>query len=278
MSHALERAVATHYCRPKLMDAIEAGLQELDIGPSHLRPIDLAPVDEFHTAGRLATLKALNLFPVKDAMHVLDAGAGLGGTARVLAKERGCRVTGLDLCRDYVDAARKLTERMGLAEQCQFEHGSVLDMPFEDASFDAALSFHVAMNIADRQRFYAELARTTRAGAPLCIFDVMKGPTDGMLYPVPWAETDATSFLKDRDVTVALLAEAGFDIIAEENLRDLAVSYFREARRNAAGTNAPPPLGLHLLTGANSPVKFANYLEGLENYQIEPIILVAHRR
>lgn len=278
MSHTLEHAVAKHYCRPKLIDAIEAGLQELQLGASQLQPSDLAPVDEFHTAGRLATLKALNLFPVKNAMHVLDAGSGLGGTARVLAKERGCKVTGLDLCGDYVDAARKLTERMGLAEQCQFEHGSVLDMPFEDASFDAALSFHVAMNIADRPRFYAELARTTRAGASLCIFDVMKGPTDGMLYPVPWAETEATSFLKDRDVTVALLADAGFDIVAEENLRDFAISYFREVQRNAASADTPPPLGLHLLTGANSSVKFANYLEGLENHQIEPIILAARRR
>jgi MPBQ/MSBQ methyltransferase len=278
MSHALERIVAKHYSRPKLMDAIEAGLRELEIGASQLHPIDLAPVDEFHTAGRLATLKALNLFPVKDTMHVLDAGAGLGGTARMLAEERGCRVTGLDICGDYVDTARMLTERMNLAERCQFQHGSVLDMPFKDASFDAALSFHVAMNIADRPRFYAELARTMRSGAPLCIFDVMKGPTDGMLYPVPWAETDATSFLENRDVTIALLADAGFDIIAEDNIRDFAISYFRDARRNAAGSETPPPLGLHLLTGANSSMKFANYLECLESHQIEPIILVACRR
>lgn len=260
------------------MGAIEAGLRKPDGDTAQLHPLDLAPVDEFHTAGRLATLKALDLFPVKAGMHVLDAGAGLGGTARVLAMECGCRVTGIDVCDDYIDTARRLTERMGLAEQCRFELGSVLDLPLDDASFDAALSFHVAMNVADRPRFYAELSRTLRSGAPLCIFDVMKGPTHGMLYPVPWAETDATSFLKSRDTTVALLDDAGFDLVAEENLREFAISYFRDARRNSAGSTAPPPLGLHLLTGANSGEKFANYLKALEAHQIEPVILVARRR
>lgn len=278
MRRDLERAVSAHYSRPGLKDAIEAGLRKQGIDLAQLHPADLAPVDEFHTAGRLATLKALDLFPVERDMHVLDAGSGLGGTARALATERGCRITGIDVCQDYVTTARWLTERMGLAEQCQFELGSVLAMPFEDASFDAALSFHVAMNIDDRPRFYAELARTLRFGAPLCIYDVMKGPTDGMLFPVPWAETEQTSFLKSRDTTVALLADAGFDLVAEEDLREFAISFFRELNRKAASSAIPPPLGLHLLTGANSGEKFANYLKALEAHQVEPVILVARRR
>ncbi len=278
MSRDIELLVEAHYRRPGLMDAIESGLQDLGSSTAQPSPLDLAPVDEFHTAGRLATLKALELFPVKAGMHVLDAGAGLGGTARVLAKERGCQVTGIDLCADYVDTAVKLTERLGLTKSCRFVHGSVLSMPFDDASFDAGLSFHVAMNIADRPAFYSELARTLRAGAPLCVFDVMKGPTAGMLYPVPWAQTDATSFLKSRDATVSLLAEAGLEYVAEENLRDLAISYFREALEKSAASAVPPPIGLHLLTGANSGEKFSNYLRAVEAHQIEPVMLIARRR
>ena len=189
MSSELEAAVAKHYGRPGLEQAIVAALTQQGAALDSLSPSDVAPVDEFHTAGRLATMKALEIFPIEAGMHVLDAGAGIGGTARVLAGEHDCRVTGIDLTPEYVETARRLTERLGLSEACRFEQGSVLDMPFADQSFDAGLTFHVAMNISDRSTFYGEIVRTLRSGAPLCVFDVMKGPADGMAYPVPWAES-----------------------------------------------------------------------------------------
>ncbi len=192
----LENAVANHYGKAGLLEAILAGLETLGADLDNLQPADLAPVDEFHTAGRLTTLKALKMMPLKAGMHVLDAGCGLGGTARVLAKEYGCRVTGIDLTQQYVEVAQALTDRMQLTGRCAFQVGSVTSMPFPDAVFDAAVSFHAAMNIRERDRFYAELARVLRSGAPLCVFDVMKGPSPGMIYPEPWAETAQTSFLE----------------------------------------------------------------------------------
>lgn len=275
MSRKIEDCVAEHYSRAGLADRILTGLSAQGADLDHLAPVDVAPVDEFHTAGRQATLKALEIFPIEAGMHVLDAGCGIGGTARVLAKERGCRVTGIDLTPDFVETANSLTERMGLTDHCKFEQGSVVDMPFPDRHFDAALTFHVAMNVDGRPAFYSELARTMRNGAPLCVFDVMKGPGAGMLYPVPWAENETTSFLKTRDETVALLGQAGFDIVAEENLRQFAIDFFKEAFAKAAASAGPPPLGLHLLTGSNTPEKFANYAKALDAHQIEPVILVA---
>lgn len=278
MSRPLETAVAEHYGRPGLEDEIVSGLNRQGAQLENLTPADLAPVDEFHTAGRSATLKAMEIFPVESGMHVLDAGSGIGGTARVLAKEHDCRVSGIDLTPEFVETARRLTDRMGLSGKCSFTHGSVLDMPFGDQTFDAALTFHVAMNIDDRAKFYGELARTLRKGSPFCVFDVMKGPTDGMRYPVPWAETAATSFLKTRDETVALMDAAGFSLVAENNLRDFAIAYFEEVFAKAAQADGPPPLGLHLLTGENTVAKFSNYVEALNAHQIEPVILVGRLR
>jgi ubiquinone/menaquinone biosynthesis C-methylase UbiE len=274
----LEADVAAHYGKGGLTETILAGLEQSGADLDALTPEDLAPVDEFHTAGRITTLRALDLSGVAPASHVLDAGCGIGGTARHLARERGCRVTGIDLTPEYVDTARELTARMGLAESCTFRVGSVLAMPFEDASFDAGLTFHVAMNIEDRARFYSELARVLREGARLCVFDVMKGPTPGMLYPVPWAETAATSFLRSAAETRALLEGAGFAVTAEDNLREFAIAYFRESFANAARSDRPSGLGLHLLTGANAREKFSNYLRAVEAHQIEPVILAARRR
>ena len=275
--HELERAVAHHYGKAGLLEAILAGLKSTGADPDNLQPVDLAPVDEFHTAGRVTTLKALEMVPLRAGMHVLDAGCGLGGTARVLAREHGCRVTGIDLTPQFVEVARAISERMGLADQCDFHVGNVTEMPFADAAFDAAVTFHAAMNVRERDSFYAELARVMRPGAPLCVFDVMKGPSPGMIYPVPWAETEETSFLKSGAETKDLLRDGGFRVGKEESLREFAIQYFREIFAKAADASGPPPLGLHLLTGTNAPEKFANYAKALEAHQIDPVILIAWR-
>ena len=273
----LEQQVRSHYARRGLLRAILDGAARAGGRGGELTPDLLAPVDEFHTAGQLSTLKALALIPLQAGMRVLDAGCGIGGTARHLASEHGCRVTGIDLTPDYIDTARQLTARMGLEHRCRFDQGSVVDLPYRPASFDAAVSFHVAMNVEPRGRFYAELARVLCPGAPLCLFDVMKGPAPDMRYPVPWAESPAISFLHSRVETARLLEEAGFAVTREENLREFARDYFRQLFDRSETEPGPPPLGLHLLTGSNTAEKFRNYAEALEAHQIEPIIMVAER-
>jgi ubiquinone/menaquinone biosynthesis C-methylase UbiE len=273
----IEDSVAAHYGRADLGSKILDALAKSGADPEAPTLDELAPVDEFHTAGRIATIKALNMMPLSSGMHVLDAGCGIGGTSRYLAGERRCHVTGIDLTPEYVDVARMLTGRVGLSGQCEFVQGSVLDLPFEDARFDAAVTFHVAMNIQDRARFYAELARVMKPDASLCVFDVMQGSAPGMLYPVPWAETVATSFLKSADETKALLSDAGFTVTAEENLKSFALQFFEEAFAKIAAAGGPPPVGVHLLTGQNSPDKFSNYFKGLQADHIEPVIMIAKR-
>jgi cyclopropane fatty-acyl-phospholipid synthase-like methyltransferase len=278
MTTRLESRVAAHYGREGLLDAILSGLQELGADTGRPDPETLAPVDEFHTAGRLMTLKALGMMPLKPGMHVLDLGSGLGGTARVLAREHGCRVTGIDLTPEYVAVAEDLSERMGLSDQCTFQAGSAADLPYEDQSFDAATTFHVAMNIEDRAKFYAGVARVLKPGAPFCIFDVMKGPTPGISFPVPWAETEETSFLKSPDETRSLVEEAGFRVTAEQSVRDEAIVYFDKMDAMIAENGGPPPLGLHLVTGETAAEKFANYTAALKAHQIDPTIMIAERR
>ncbi len=277
MEKSLETSVAAHYGRGGLAEAILDGVAAAGLDPDALTIEDLAPVDEFHTAGRMATLRALAMMGPEAGMHVLDAGCGIGGTARCLAAEHDCRVTGIDLTPEYVEVARMLTERLGLSATCDFDVGSAIDLPYAEASFDAAVSFHVAMNIQNRPGFYGELARVLRPGAQLCIFDVMDGPTDGMVYPVPWAETEVTSFLKSPDETGALLTEAGFAVTEVASQRDMASEFFRAVFAKAAESDGPPPLGLHLLTGSNGPEKFGNYVQALEAHQIDPTIIIARR-
>ena len=149
-------------------------------------------------------------------------------------------------------------------------------MPFDAGGFDGAVTFHVAMNIDDRARFYAELARVIRPGGFLCIFDVMKGPEPGVPFPMPWAVTEASSFLKTPEETTALVEDAGFEVTGRKCVRAYAIGYFQKAFA-AIEAEGPAPLGLHLLTGAETPAKFRNAYQAMVDEQTDPVILTARR-
>lgn len=278
MALDMEMAVADHYEVGNLGEKILDALHRTGLDLEALSPVDLAPVDEFHIGGRAATAHVVGMMNLPVGAHVLDVGSGLGGLARYLATEAGCRATGIDLTPEFVAVAQMLTERTGLTDRVDFRVGSALDLPWPAASFDAAMTFHVAMNIADRPRLYGEVARVVRPGGAFAIYDVMKGPTEGMAFPVPWAETAETSFLATPTEMGKLLGEAGFEITHEEDRRNVAIEHHRTRLAQLASADGPPPLGIHLLTGETMALKSRNMMKMLEAQQITLGSIIARRR
>jgi ubiquinone/menaquinone biosynthesis C-methylase UbiE len=275
MSSELESAVSRHYGRGDIKTRILDALKDAGADLDRLKLEDLAPVDEFHIGGRAATEYILAKIPLGKDHHVLDIGCGIGGAARFVASASGCRVTGIDLTPEYIDAANALTERVGLADRVRFETASALALPFEDRSFDAAITIHVAMNIKDRPALYREAARVLKPGAMFCVYDVMKCRSDDVSYPTPWADTPATSHLTSPDEMQALLKEAGFSVVEVEDRTSAGIEFFRQ--RLAPSPGGPPPVGLHLLLGPQARVKLENVLKGLEDGSLAPVIMIARR-
>ncbi len=273
-----ETAVSDHYNVNSLCDTILDAIQRSGLDLDALTPVDLAPVDEFHMGGRAETAHVIGLMDLPVGAHVLDVGSGLGGVTRYLAAECGCLATGIDLTPEFVRVARMLTDRTGLTDHVDFRVGSALDLPWPMASFDAAVTFHVAMNIDDRPRLYAEVARVVRSGGVFAIYDVMKGPNEGMAFPVPWAETSETNFLVTPAEMGKLLGEAGFKVTHEEDRREIALEHQRARIAAISAAGGPPPLGLHLLTGETAGLKSRNMLKMLEANQITLGVIVARRR
>ena len=110
-------AVAKHYGRPGLVDVILDALKAAGKDIDHLTPDDLAPVDEFHTRGRAATIDLARFLNLNGSERVLDVGSGIGGPSRYLAKTFGCRVVGLDLTPEFCRVATMLAERTGLSDK-----------------------------------------------------------------------------------------------------------------------------------------------------------------
>jgi SAM-dependent methyltransferase len=238
MANVDESAVAVHYGGSDLRSRLFDALSRSGLDLSRLRPVDLAPVDEFHMGGRAATAEIVARAGLTPDGRVLDIGSGLGGLVRYLASEVGCRATGLDLTPEYFAIAREFTDLTGLSDKVDFVVGSALALPFDDATFTAALTFHVGMNIADRETKYREAFRVLRPGGKLVIYDVLKGPKPGMRFPVPWAQTQETSHLVTAEEMGHLLSSAGFAILHEEDRTPVVLKHHRA--RVAEMSAAPP--------------------------------------
>jgi len=275
MAQEIEQRVASHYSHGSLEATILAALKSAGKDPDRLVPADLSPVDEFHIGGREATVDFATEMGVRPGMHLLDIGSGLGGASRYFAHERGCRVTGIDLTEDYVRVAAALARRVGLAGRVDYRSGSALDLPFAPASFDGAYMLHVGMNISDKPTLFRQVRRVLKPGGIFGIYDVMREGEGALSFPVPWAATAETSFVETAGAYRRHLESAGFKVLKERSRRDFAKEFFRQMRARAAASGGPPPLGLHLLMGAETPQKVANMIDNLERGLIAPTEIVA---
>jgi SAM-dependent methyltransferase len=91
--------------------------------------------------------------------RVLDVGCGEGDIAERIALELACDVVAVDQSERMVELTR--------ARGVEAVVGDVQDLPFADASFDAALAAWMLYHVPDVDRGLAELARVLRPGGRL---------------------------------------------------------------------------------------------------------------
>jgi ubiquinone/menaquinone biosynthesis C-methylase UbiE len=90
-------------------------------------------------------------------------------------------------------------------------HGSALSLPFDDATFDAIIMQHVAMQITEKDRLFAELARVVRLGGCLALHELFSGEGE-IHYPLPWATEPSMSALEWVEACADRLARLGFAV------------------------------------------------------------------
>lgn len=272
----ITESVEKHYGVGGLLESILEALRALGKDLDQLTPSDLAPVDGFHIRGREATAELAQLAELSPGLRVVDVGCGLGGSTRYLASEHGCRTTGIDLTREYCEIAEALSERVGLGDVVDFRHGSALDMPFDDATFDIAWTEHAQMNIRDKTAFYTEIARVLKPGGRLIFHDIFQGSGGELFYPVPWAEEQSISFLVTPEALRQLLNQVGLKVLVWEDKTAISLDWFRRAVERVK-TTTPSPLGLHLLMGENTKIKLENNIRNLEEGRIVALQAVLER-
>jgi demethylmenaquinone methyltransferase / 2-methoxy-6-polyprenyl-1,4-benzoquinol methylase len=161
---------------------------------------------------------------VRKGDRVLDACCGTGDLAVADVRAGGGEVTGLDFSPRMLERARSKSSEITWVE------GDLLELPFEDGSFDAATVGFGVRNVADLERGLAQLARVLVSGGRLGILEITT-PT-GFLRPFYrlWFDRivpllgkvlkggEAYSYLPasvrrfpDKEALTELLRSAGFD-------------------------------------------------------------------
>lgn len=271
-------SVSEHYARSNLIDAIHAGLIALGKTTSTVTIADLAPVDEFHIGGRKATEELITCLSLSAGDHVLDVGCGLGGAARFIAERHRCRVSGIDLTNDYVQAGNVLCQWVGLSDLVSLQQADALSIPFPAGTFSAAYMLHAGMNIADKMKLCTEVARVLRSGSRFAIYDVMRTGSGELVYPVPWATTAQTNSVAEPQRYQTALWSAGFDLVLERNRKDFALAYFDQLKATMSDAKSPTPLGLHTLMGERRKDQVRNMIENISSGRIAPFEMIARKK
>jgi len=258
--------VREHYSGDDLEAVVLGALRRVGVDVDELRVDDLAGLDQLHAGFVPATEHLLDALELTTETSLLDVGSGVGGPSRLAAARHGCRVTGIDLSPDFIDLARNLTARVGLAELVTFDLGSATAMPYEDGTFSRAMLNHVGMNIAKKDRVFAEVRRVLEPDGLFAVYEQMRMGDGDLAYPMPWADDETSSFVETRERYDELLRAAGFRIEVNED---------RTAAVAAAGPPAPGALTPGDLFGPGFAERIGNNLTATFAGTLGSVLMVA---
>ena len=196
--------------------------------------------------------------------RVLDIGAGYGGSARWLARNRGCSVTCLNISETQNDTNRSKNRNAGLSGKVSVVHGVFENIPEENESVDFVWSQDAILHSDQRRQVLAEVFRVLRPGGEFVFTDPMQAddcPPD-VLQPVydRLSLNSLGSFRFYRETAQSL----GFEVVEQRDLTgDLRTHYDRVREDLAANYNgllekASREYLDHMLVGLENWVKAAD--------------------
>ncbi|MBM5791595.1 MAG: methyltransferase domain-containing protein [Cyanobacteria bacterium M_surface_10_m1_298] len=100
--------------------------------------------------------------------RVLDVGCGIGGSARILARDYGFDVLGISISPGQIQRAQDLTPS---DLSCRFAVMDALDLQLPSESFDAVWSVEAGPHMPDKQRYADELLRVLKPHGLLAVAD-----------------------------------------------------------------------------------------------------------
>jgi SAM-dependent methyltransferase len=143
----------------------------------------------------------------------LDVGCGSGGPALFLARETGCRVTGIDINEAGIRAGETLAGESGMQEAVTFRQADVCEpLAFGEGEFDAIVCMDVLCHLRDRGQIFKDWHRVLRAGGRVLVTDPVV--VTGLVPKEDLATRSSTGHFEfcPPGMNERLLGDAGFDL------------------------------------------------------------------
>ena len=151
---------------------------------------------------------------------VLDAGCGIGGSSLWLAKNIGCKVTGISLSEKQVATANLLAKKEGLGTLAFFEHNDFTATNYPAESFDFVWAIESVCHAKDKSEFLHEAFRILKKGGKLILADFFKQDdlhtADAALIQ-RWANGWAIDDFAELGNFIAMASSAGFTNVSTED-------------------------------------------------------------
>jgi len=261
------------------VDIVERILNAVPWAAADGKPLaadQLFPYDQLHGRELLATRDhAEKLGPARGA-RLLDVGSGIGGPARYFASVFGCRVTGIDLTRQFIAAAQDLTRLTGLNELVDFIEADAKQMPFASGSFDDAYCFYVGMNLPDRPTVLSECIRVLKPGATLLWTEVTSKSGEPH-YPLPWARDAAGSHVDTHETLISDFRNAGFDVLSVDDETDAHLELAKRMKAAGARPTAGQQQFNEVVLGADFVERRINYIRSLADGALASTVICGQK-
>ncbi|MCX7726454.1 MAG: methyltransferase domain-containing protein [Chitinispirillaceae bacterium] len=112
-----------------------------------------------------------NLVGISRNDWVLDAGCGVGGSSIYLAKNRGCRVTGITICSNQVSLAYKNAKKEGVSHLVEFFEMDYLKTGFKDNTFNVVWGLESICYAESKEKFIKEASRVLKNEGRVIVAD-----------------------------------------------------------------------------------------------------------
>jgi cyclopropane fatty-acyl-phospholipid synthase-like methyltransferase len=207
---------------------------------------------------------------ITGADEVLDVGCGFGGSSVWLAKNIGCKVTGIDINPKELAVAREHARESGVAHLVRFEEMDYRDMDrLGEGAYGVVWQVETLI-YADRMRFLADAFDRLRRGGRLVVADYFS--RDGAVsaeekavldrWVRSWAGTEE-GLISGNDFTDTM-KKVGF---ADVLYLDKSASVLRSSRRMSRVCRVTAPLGRALeVVGLRSRLQTENSVGAVLQY------------